>query len=161
VFDTMQANRRLGFADPLREVAQTVFGLNAGQMLERSLKELPLDTYPYQSPRNILQKIGTDCFRSVWPEVWLEAAHRTIVNSRFDHIVITDLRFLNEAKAVLDWGGTIIKIDADERLGPNLDPHPSEADIPFIEADLVIENNGSLEDFTTTCRQTLKGLIND
>jgi len=161
VFDVLQANRRLAFADPLRTIATTVFGLTPAQMLDRDLKEVPLDTYPHQSPREILQKIGTDCFRAIWPEVWLEAAHRTILNSRFDYVVITDLRFLNEAVAVKEWGGIIIKIDADERLGPNLDPHPSEADIPFIEADLVLENNGSLEDFASTCHQTLKGLIND
>lgn len=149
----------IAFADPLREISKIAFGLTDKEMSDRMLKEASLRRYPYDSPREILQYVGTEGFRSRWPEVWIECAKRRIREINAPGVVITDCRFLNEAAAVREMGGSIIKIDADDRLGPNEDPHPSEAEIPLIEADLVIENNGTLDDYLELCRSTFEVII--
>jgi hypothetical protein len=57
-------------------------------------------------------------------------------------VVITDVRFANEAAAIRSWGGEIIRIDR-PGVGP-VNGHVSEA-MPF-EPDEVIENDGTIED---------------
>lgn len=65
-----------------------------------------------------------------------------------DVIVETTARFPNEARRILDLGGEIWHIDADNRLGP-LPPeaHVSEHGLPPEYVTLTIPNNGTLEQF--------------
>lgn len=136
--------RRLSFADPLRVVLKTLFNLTDEEMSNRVLKEQYLDRYPYESPREILQKVGTECMRSVYPDVWIEAFRR---ESTEGDIVCADVRFMNEALHIRSRGGVIIKIDADERLGPSNDGHSSETELLGIEPDFVIPNNTTEDAF--------------
>ncbi len=135
---------RLAFADPLRAAAAEMFGLTKEEMTDRALKERRLDRWPYESPREILQKLGTDACRSVWPDLWIErlkARARSLV--RFQSVLVTDVRFPNEAHAIRQLGGRLVFIDAEGRLGPAKDAHISESYAPMLKtrADLVLENN--------------------
>lgn len=119
-----------------------------------------LDTYAKAgaTPRLLMQTLGTEWGRDkIYSDLWIDLFE--LRAKLFDWVVCTDVRFLNEAAVIRELGGTLIKIDAEERLGPNLDPHPSEQEMALIEADYVIENNGTLEDFLTTCRSTLEVII--
>lgn len=64
-----------------------------------------------------------------------------------DFAVVTDVRFANEATRIIDLGGEVWHIDADERLGPNKDEHASEQPLPPEFITTTIDNNGSLEAF--------------
>lgn len=61
---------------------------------------------------------------------------------------ITDVRFLNEAQAIKDRGGKIIRIIR----GESSDQHQSELEMEFIEPDFTIENKGSLKEFIKKTR---------
>ena len=62
------------------------------------------------SPRYILQTLGTEFGRSVYPDTWIDyginQAHKYL-NDGLDVVVITDVRFLNEAKEIREQNGEI------------------------------------------------------
>lgn len=133
-------------------------GVTVAHLRETLTAWLNIHVKPGVTPRTLMQTLGTEWGRdAVFSDLWIHVFKRRA--AQFDRVICTDIRFLNEAVVVRSGGGVLIKIDADDRLGPNLDPHPSEQEMAQIKADLVIENNGTLDDFMTSCRSTLEGLI--
>lgn len=99
------------------------------------------------SPRELLQIIGTEVFRSIHPDTWCIALGRDIkpsldTGARF---VITDCRFENEVAWVKRMGGKVVYI---ERPGLSAeDSHASEqTDSIKPLADYVITNSSTLEE---------------
>ena len=60
--------------------------------------------------REVLQIIGTNIFRSLFPNVWPEALLRKIMSTHTDLAVITDVRFPNEVEAIQQAGGYVIRL---------------------------------------------------
>lgn len=144
----------VSFADPLRECVRVVFGVSYEEMLTTGVKETPLDRYPYESPRRILQRVGTDLFRNAYPDVWIEAFKRTCSGG---NVYVTDVRFLNEAKIIKEMGGLVIRIvrPAKEDDG---DLHPSEMEMEKIEADYTLVNPEG-EEGISLARETLREIV--
>jgi hypothetical protein len=69
-----------------------------------------------------------------------------------DVLVVTDVRFDNEATRILALGGEVWWIDAEQRLGSNTDKHASEAKLPDSLISRRIDNNGSLSDFESNLK---------
>jgi hypothetical protein len=62
-------------------------------------------------------------------------------------LVITDMRFPNEAMTVKKLGGFLVRCDRDVPASPGEDQHTSETALDnYLHWDYVIDNNGSLED---------------
>jgi hypothetical protein len=93
--------------------------------------------------RRILQVVGTEWGRALYPDLWVNALFVTLT----ERSVITDVRFENEVAAIHDFGGKIWFVDAEQRLGPRTDAHASEPSAEVMRgwADVVIDNNGPLE----------------
>jgi hypothetical protein len=72
-----------------------------------------------------------------------------------DIAVVTDVRFPNEAKRILEHGGEVWWIYADERLGPNTDGHASEQRLPDEFITKTIDNNGTLAQFQNNVLEAL------
>ena len=128
---------RVSFATPLKEVAKIVFGITDEEMTDRTLKETEIDRYPFKSPRKILQILGTDMFRTFFDGCWVECFKRN--NSDGKNVFITDVRFLDEAEAIKELGGKMVRI-VRPALNDDGDRHPSEMEMEKIECDFVIEN---------------------
>ncbi len=144
LLDKLDNNVRwLSFADPLKNAATVIFGLSEEEMSDPELKETPLDRYPFESPRQILQKLGTEAVRSVWPDAWVEAWKQEAEGH--DCTITDDVRFLNEAEAVRSLGGILIKIERDG-LGSS-DDHASERGADELPYDIIVKNTGSQERF--------------
>ena len=132
------------FARPLKDVCATIFGLTSAEMNDPLLKEVPLERYPHQSPRVIMQKLGTEAIRAHWKDAWIEALKCRVRGT--GNYVITDVRFQNEADLLAEIGGRIIRV-----VRPSLvtqattDLHPSETVLESLHADKVIYNDGSQE----------------
>lgn len=100
---------------------------------------------PYsQEIRELLQRLGTEAGRqTLWDSIWIDAAlHDLDPNGNY---VVTDVRFPNEAEAITQRGGRLVRIIRDG-VGP-ANSHASETsldDYPFIHG---LRNDGSLEDF--------------
>lgn len=66
-----------------------------------------------------------------------------------DYAVVTDVRFPNEAQRIRELGGEIWWINAEDRIGPNVDGHSSETKLDDSLIDKVIDNNHDLESLKT------------
>ena len=118
--------KRLAFADALKEGCRHIFELNDEQ-LYGELKEVE-DDYWGVTPRYILQKVGTECMRDGYSEdIWVKAVGKKIHSDKTSNWVITDCRFPNEADAVKEWGGLVVRLDRVESgASGGVSKHPSE-----------------------------------
>ena len=133
------------FASPIYDAIETIFDINLNE-LDRAEKELPHWKLFYNSPRKVLQTLGTEWAREmihedVWP-LLLDRRLRRIA-AQGEHIkwaIIPDLRFENELQYVRSRGGSVVRV---ERHSISVRPHASEAF--HIAGDFSINNNSTLE----------------
>lgn len=94
--------------------------------------------------RRFLQRLGTDGVRRhLGEDIWVDATMDAL--SKIDGcIVISDVRFPNEAQAIHDAGGVVVRIER-PGFGP-VNGHESESALDFWEFDVVIHNDGSVAD---------------
>jgi hypothetical protein len=148
------------FADPLREALMTIFNLSPCDF-DDERKELTID-WLGRSPRELMQSMGTEWGRNqVHPELWLLLAEQNLeflgqTNDNATGFVISDLRFENEADFVRKRGGIVVHLlrpDAAE-----VSPHISETGIGLQDNDLVLHNDGAIEDLTAQLDEIFEAL---
>lgn len=101
--------------------------------------------------RELLQRLGTEAGRGVLGEnVWVNAVMNAWKESGKQPTVITDMRFRNEANAIVQAGGITVAIHR-----PGCKPvngHVSETALEGWDFDFVINNAGTIEDLHMTIR---------
>lgn len=171
---TMLGGHETSFAEPLKRFCQEVFAFTDEQLFGPSeCRNAPDLRYPracegcssktcdgsdgwcpgvtYLTPRYALQTLGTEFGRSCYENVWADLGVRRALACPAPLVVITDCRFVNEAKAVRAAGGEVWRI---VRPGAGLAGaaalHPSEAEQESTEflalVTRTVENVGSLSD---------------
>ncbi|MGW1277577.1 deoxynucleotide monophosphate kinase family protein [Streptomyces tsukubensis] len=99
--------------------------------------------------RRTLQHVGQS-LRDRDPEVWVRPALDKIATAdRWSlPIVVTDVRYLNEARALRQRGALLVRIerpgDHDHQADPEAQQHRSETELATFPADAVLTNGGSL-----------------
>lgn len=137
------------FAHPLKAMLAQGFNLSDAH-LEGALKEQPLP-WLGKSPRELLQTLGTEWGRGmVHGDLWLLLAEQNLDSLANCYpggrgIVVSDVRFENEAAFIRERGGVVIHIQRPD--APSVATHCSEAGIAIRDSDLVIHNEGELSDF--------------
>lgn len=139
-------------ATPIKTMALallTEVGLpDAPQYLtHRELKEAPIAALGNISPRRIIQTLGTEWGRHQGADFWLRCADLALglpLAPVHHRIVISDVRFANEAAWVRAHGGVLIRIDRDPAQLPSVCTHISETEQASIECDHIVFNYGSL-----------------
>lgn len=148
--------REISFAEPLKRICQEVFAFSDAQMFGPSEeRNRPDPRYPRAdgqclTPRYALQTLGTEwgrnCFDGVWADLGVRRALEALALGR--DVVITDCRFVNEAKAVRLAGGEVWRIYRPEAEAV-ASTHPSEMEMNTPEfRNLVtreIQNTGTLD----------------
>ena len=117
---------KIGLADPLRRGIEAMFGLSAESFAWRDLKERRIP-WIGKSPRQLLQTLGTEWGRDqIAPDIWLRVARRRIEEiAQMDDqhvagIVVSDIRFENEADWIRSLGGNVWHIRRHEVLRPGV-----------------------------------------
>lgn len=116
--------------------------------------------FPKAKDRKFLQWVGTEWARNIDPDVWVRVVEKKIRDWDQEviepSIIITDVRFPNEAKMLKDNGFTLVRILRDDK-DANVDrKHASENSLLTYDGwDHIIENNGTLEEFY----EELDGLV--
>ena len=107
----------------------------------------------YDGPRALLQRLGTEVGREMFGEnFWVDQTMKT-VDASPQRFVITDVRFPNEGRAVIDRGGWVVRV---ERPGVEAtNTHASETAMDDWQYDHVIENDGSLTDLQARVMELL------
>lgn len=141
---------RVAFADPMRDFALALDPLVDGHYrLSEIVKSLGWDVAKESIPevRRTLQRLGTEAGREVLGDhVWINAALDTI-DAIPGPVVVTDVRFPNEADAILAAGGSVIRIVRPRR--DVSDTHPSETAMDDYPVALEIVNDGTLDQLNT------------
>jgi len=120
-----------------------------------------IETKPvYWTPREILQFIGTECFRSVDNNFWTKALFRKIAEKEYKNVIITDVRFPNEAEPITKSGGYVVKISRDSKQEIHGDSHISETAMNCYEnVDFNVNNSGTLDDLRVVAKQAIQFFI--
>lgn len=185
--------RRDSFANTLKDAVSQVFGWDR-TLLEGRTKESrewrdQVDTWwakrlniPHLTPRWVLQFWGTEvCRHGFHDDIWI-ASLENKMRKTTDNIVISDVRFPNEIKAIHDAGGIVIRVKRGEEpewfesaiaynRGPDgnvgwatgkakldrLKIHASEYSWAGGKIDHVVENNSSIDELFAS----IKSILND
>ena len=145
--NTMESEgfQRYSMAEPIKRGIEAMFGFNRDIWEDRDVKETDLD-WLGRSPRYLAQTLGTEWGRdTVHSDLWLLLASKKLAEC--NQIIIPDIRFVNEAKWVVDNGGKVFEV---VRPGEDAIPecnHASENGIPLEYISTYILNNGSVDDF--------------
>ena len=156
------------FAGKLKEVASIILGIPKTMFEDQEFKKknLPQMWSDHGLPmtvRDFLQRLGTDALRQgLHPNTWVNALmmeYKEVCFAGKDsegadlfsypNWVITDCRFPNEAIAIKNAGGIIIKVNRPGVTAVNA--HPSEVAVDHWHFDYVIENDGIFTRFISLC----------
>lgn len=111
--------------------------------------------FPIAKDRAFLQWVGTEWGQSIDPDVWVKILLKKTKELCKDHdyIYCTDLRFLQEFRALKEDGWYCVKVTkpflATERTGSGSITHRSETELDYVpdcEWDAVLDNNGTIVD---------------
>lgn len=135
----------VAFATPLKEGVKAMFDLD-DSYLDHPLKEQILP-HIGKSPRQLMQLLGTEYGRNlVREDLWLVLAEEKIkMFQDFGfNVVLTDVRFENEANMIRSKGGVIVSVERG-KAGTSF-AHASEAGVGLTPDDFVIDNNGTISE---------------
>ena len=141
---------RVSFANPLKRLAIDYFGLT------------PKDVY-VRKPDNVrkfLQELGR-LGRSIDKDFWVKKALSKYNENEL--WVVSDVRYKNEAEAVKNLEGILIRIEADRDIRLQRGPLAyendlSETDLDDYSFDYVIQNNGSIKELYKKIDKIMKEL---
>ena len=134
--------------DDLYEGKDKLTNIKVGESLIQMAPSLSSRSGTFLTVREILQYIGTDVLRSIQPNCWVNATFNSIEDD--ESVVISDVRFPNEIKAIQDRGGIVIRLT---RKPTNMD-HSSETLLDNYDGfDIVYHND------CETVEETLNGCV--
>lgn len=108
--------------------------------------------------RSFLQRYGTEAHRDLFGEnFWVDAVE--FVRPNLAVLVLTDVRFENEAEAIHRVGGEVWQIDRPETDSASRDTHASEQPLPEELTDLTIVNDDDLEGLRAAVALALEALV--
>jgi hypothetical protein len=92
--------------------------------------------------RRLLQDLGISARDLISEDIWVTAALSSV--DKDQRVVVTDVRFENEAATIKSMGGQIWRVKR-SGVGP-VNNHVSESEMDGYKVDQIFVNNGTLED---------------
>ena len=147
------------FGNKLKDVATLLTGIPTHKFEDQEFKKsyLPEEWntwHPNQdrsepmTVREFLQKLGTDAIRNgLHTKTWVNATFAFFSDT--SRWLVTDVRFPNEAAAIIEKGGLLVRLERDSDTGD----HPSETSLDNYDFNIVIENKGSLAELIQKARE--------
>ena len=173
------ANKK--YSEKLKYMVCFLLGCDRSDLEDREFKEKELgEEWDGLTPRKLLQLLGTEAGRHIiHPNIWVNALFADyvcddcgqqecptdeedtgqMIHRSFPDWIITDVRFPNEAQAIKDRGGILIRINRPQYLDNGLvirkDEHLSETALDdYDEFDYVINNDtNSVQDLVDKVKQ--------
>ena len=134
--DALIAELKHKMPETLREMVHAVALVSDGEWtVDRLFAEKP------PIARALLQNYGTDVRRADDPEYWVDLWRNFALVPDNKNIVVDDVRFENEAQAIRDMGGCLIRIMKNSPVVTEQDNHPSETeqDDIVVNHEIVVE----------------------
>jgi len=112
------------FADNLKAICMDLFNIpfrclygtdeEKNQIQEHLLWENMPTTFPINhgpmTAREFMQFLGTDVMRKIYEPVWVNSCIKKIQREQSELAIIADVRFPNEAKAIEQAGGKVVRL---------------------------------------------------
>ena len=145
-----QAFVEVAFAAPVKRALAAMLDLPPETFDDPAWKNSPIPWLRGTSPRRLMQTLGTGWGRQmIADDLWLILAERRIAHLtaraerlHISGIVVSDVRYENEAALVRRLGGTVWHL---VRAAPPVEAHDSEAGIAAQPGDRTLDNTGSTE----------------
>ena len=108
--------RIYNFADVLKKnICMDILGLSYDQCYgtddqKNELTDLLINGEK-ASARDIMQYVGTDVFRKIKSDAWVESTMKQIAKDNAQLAIITDCRFPNEVAAIKKFNGKVIRLN--------------------------------------------------
>ena len=145
---------RYAFAEPLKQIA-IALKFKYKDVYGSQEEKLRINANWNISGRVLMQKLGTEVFRDILPDVipdmnikngtiWTNIYKIHVRENPKQNMVIEDVRFRNEVEAIKEMNGIIIKIVRNKDT--DLCDHISELGIDDEHCDFIIDNNGTEND---------------
>ena len=163
----VERTHRLRFADDLKRICREVYDWTV-QHTDGDLKDTPDTRYPrpdgtYLTPREAMQRLGTEWARANYPNTWVDLTMRRAAEIPDEQIVlVTDVRYINEAKGILAGGGLLLQVvrpGHSSGLSTTAQQHPSEVELQSDEFQALVThtliNDGTLNDLKAQVEQWL------
>lgn len=144
----------LAFATPIKEALTAMLGISVDRLDDHRYKDLPLVPAIGKSPRELMQTLGTEWGRNmINPDLWGVLLQSKInFNSQIapnQPIVISDVRFENEADRIRNQGGKIWHITRPNNPHNIGKTHASEQPIKLFPDDIEIVNWAEIDELKT------------
>lgn len=144
------------FAGKLKQVASMLTRIPIENFENQEFKETSLGPEWGMTVRDLLQKLGTEGLRvGLHENTWVNALMADYQPLDYDQLteseiysnwIITDTRFINEAEAIKNREGIIIRIE--NKKNKSSQSHSSETALDDWEFDYVIDNSGTIEELS-------------
>lgn len=111
--------------------------------------------------RTLLQHIGTDVIREQQPDYWVNFIIDILsfFKNEWDYVIIPDTRFPNEIDRISERFDTVhFRVERKHFKSPlsvEQQNHPSETALDDCKPDVLIHNNGDLEDLRNKINKTI------
>lgn len=148
--------KRMAFADPLKAACGPLFNLPTELLFKDDFKQ-----YHHQfwgmTIREIYQKLGTEGMRDTFGDDFWIRRWELEYASCDDDVIVTDVRFENEASHIRTLGGLVIHVERPDRqaLDAQAELHASESGILPHPGDYVIVNHGTLDDLKNAAQDLM------
>jgi len=140
--------KTVSFGYNVKKVISIITGIDMRSLLSRKIKAQYLEQFK-MTVGELFQQVGTNALRDVLnKDVWIISLFNSIKDN--ENIIITDVRFLNEAESIINRGGYLIKIIGDPKKVNKKDSrdvnHKSETDLDnYKKFDIIYENKAPIE----------------
>jgi len=118
-----------------------------------------LEERKHWTAREIMQDYGA-FYRTIDNQFWIKNLFKVAEEKEYTSVIVTDVRYINEADYIIDNGGYVIRVERENKDSVHNEEHPSEVELDgYNRFDFVIDNSGTLkqlEEAAVTCTRFLK-----
>jgi hypothetical protein len=160
------AFQRIAFADPIKKALLALDPLIPGEggeghflrLSEFALTHSWSQIKDYAEVRRLMQVMGTEVGRNLFdPDLWVKLAKRKLESTlSVGDVVVTDVRFPNEARLIRGYGGVLVRVDR-PGFGP-VNEHVSDRASERWAYDRRIDNDGDVDSLHAKVRQLVSEL---
>ena len=132
-------------ADSIKADLADIFGMDLAVFYDEALKECPCEKLYGKTPREVMQKFGTDFMQNVISkQFWLDELDRKLDNADIDIRIVTDVRFEHELEYYRQRDALVIFVRRETLFKDN---HISEQGLYHLvqDDDVVVVNDGELD----------------
>ncbi len=156
--------KRVAFADPIRDFCYEVNPVIGHVANEDTLLRTVVDRDGWetakqnQSVRRLLQNVGVAARNQFGELFWVAQALSPTKISEGDKVVITDVRFVNEAEAIKMFPDSQLWRVKRPGYGP-VNNHVSESEMEDYKVDQIFYNAGTIEDLRALVNVRMRAYV--